>query len=56
MKVLLINTNRETSPYPTIPIGLAYVASSLVEKMVYLQSGEKPTSYHFLPHPSGFQY
>ena len=32
MKILLINTNREMSPYPAIPIGLACVASSLVEK------------------------
>ena len=29
MKVLLINTNREVYPYPAMPIGLSYVASSI---------------------------
>lgn len=29
MKVLLVNSNRETSPWPVLPLGLSYVASSL---------------------------
>ena len=31
MKILLINPNRELFPYPVIPLGLCYVASSLRE-------------------------
>ena len=29
MRVLLINTNRATQPYPVMPIGLASVATAL---------------------------
>ncbi|HHL40518.1 MAG TPA: radical SAM protein [Deltaproteobacteria bacterium] len=31
MQVLLISANRERSPYPVAPLGIAYVAASLIE-------------------------
>lgn len=48
-KILLINTNTETKPYPVPPLGLAMVASSLKELREVKVFDGTFTSYHELP-------